>query len=150
MILAALVFAATFYIAVPAFAQVVTAFPDVVACQESGAWQAYIIAGEASGTIDTDAIYTNVYTAESIDFDTTTGLLDSILTPNPCDETITAISDMPYQQDFGAATTTATTTSPALPINEDEFLFILAILLFFAAIPFWERTFSVTRNSYDV
>lgn len=47
------------------------------------------------------------------------------------------------------STSTASTTPSTLP-NQDEYMFLFGVILFFAAVPFWERTLTVSQGMYDV
>jgi hypothetical protein len=46
-------------------------------------------------------------------------------------------------------TTTEATTTPGA-VNQQEFLFMFGIIVFFMSCLFWERLFSVSRGSYDL
>lgn len=48
----------------------------------------------------------------------------------------------------GGATTTATTTTSALAVNRDEALFVFGLFAFLLGVPFWDRVFTIGRNSY--
>ena len=44
----------------------------------------------------------------------------------------------------------ATTTPEAYAPSEDEWLFVFGLLLFLMAVPFWDRSLTITKGKYDL
>lgn len=115
-------------------------WPDAISCVTSGVTHThYLSYNEATSDFE----YTELSIQGTISFDSAREVQ---FEDSPCTgiagDSIDSVSFIQY--DFGgeAATSTpsetATTTTPYAP-TQQEFLFLIAVILFIGSVPFWER-----------